>query len=135
MFLWIARVFLVLNALIFVFVGKILFRQPMLMENLGFELVSPTGITAIRTWGGFFLGTGLIGLIAATRARWTVPGLFIILIIGVVIFVDARIFDILIDGAEPLQWSELRDESLGAILAIIGLIFAALHSRRARSAG
>lgn len=134
MYLWIARIFLALDALIFVFVGQILFREPMLMENLGIELVSPTGITAIRTWGGFFFGTGLVGLIAATRARWTVPGLFIILIIGGLV-VDARIYGIWIDGAEPTQWSELQDESLGPILAIIGLIFAALHARRAGSAG
>ncbi len=131
MLLWIARVFLVVDALIFVFVGQILFRQPILMENLGFELVSPTGVTAIRTWGGFFFGTGLIGLIAATRKNWVAPGLWIILIIGGLVVI-ARIAGISMDGAEPTQWSELQNESLGPALAILGLVFAALHARRAR---
>ncbi len=133
MLLWIARIFLALDALIFVFVGQILLTQPMLMENLGFELISPTGITAIRTWGGFFLGVGAIGLIAASRKAWAVPGLFIVLIMGGLVVI-ARIAGIAIDGAEATQWSELQDESLGPILATLGLIFAGLHNRRPRTA-
>lgn len=132
MYLWIARVFLVLDALIFIFVGQILFREPILMENLGFKLVSPTGFTAIRTWGGFFFGTGLLALVGATRKDWVVPGLFVVLTIGGLVVI-ARIAGIWIDGAEPTQWSELQDESLGPILAILGLIFAALHYRRNRA--
>ena len=132
MFLWIARVFLILDALIFAFVGQTLLTRPMLKENLGFELISPTGITAIRTWGGFFLGVGLIGLIAGCRKVWIVPGLFIVLIMGGLVVI-ARIAGIVIDGGEVTQWSELQDESLGPILAILGLIFAGLHRRRGKS--
>lgn len=129
MFLWIARIFLILVSLIFIMVGTFLFTDPKSMASLGFENMSPVAMTAIRTWGGFFWGTGLIGLIAASRERWLTQGLVTLFVIGSFV-VLTRIYGIAVDGMEPKQLSELRDESLGPLLAGIGLIFAWLHQRR-----
>ena len=129
MFLWLARVFLVLDSLIFIMVGTFLFTDPKSMVSLGFENMSPVAMTAIRTWGGFFWGTGLIGLIAVSRTKWLTQGLVTLLVIGGFV-VLTRLYGIAVDGIEPRQISELQDESLGPILASIGLIFVWLHRRR-----
>ena len=129
MFLWIARIFLILDSLVFLMVGTFLFTDPKSMASLGFENMPPVAMTAIRTWGGFFWGTGLVGLIAATRAKWLTQGLVTLFIIGGLVVVT-RLFGIAVDGVEPRQLSELQDESLGPILAAIGLVFVWLHRRR-----
>ena len=104
----------------------------MAMTNLGMELVAPVGVTAIRTWGAFFLGTGLIGLIGAARRDWIPLGLGAVFIIGALV-VTARLYGIAVDGTEEKQISELTDESLGPLLAGLGLLLVWLHKRRNRT--
>ena len=119
MLLLIARLLLILDAAIFVVVGTFLFTGP---DGLAYlNIVSGAGMTAIRTWGGMFIGIGMVGLIAACRKAWIRPGLSILFIIGSMV-VLSRLYGIVVDGVEPRQISELRDESIGPLLALIGLI-------------
>ena len=128
MFLIIARLLLILDAVIFMMVGSFLLADPTNLQYLNID--SASGTTAIRTWGGMFVGVGAVGLISALYKKWITQGLMILLIIGGMI-VLTRIYGINVDGLEPRQTSELRDESLGPVLAIVGLAFCWLHQRRA----
>jgi len=127
MFLVVARVCLALDALIFAMVGVFLFTDPASLPYLDTD--SASGLTAIRTWGGMFFGVGITGLIAAIYKEWVTPGLVMLLIIGSLIVV-ARVYGIAVDGLEARQTSELQAESLGPLLAIIGLIFCRLQKSR-----
>ena len=127
MLLVIARLFLILNALIFAMVGTFLLTDPSSLQYLNIDTAS--GFTAIRTCGGMFIGIGIVRLTCAINKKWITQGLFALLIIGSMI-VLTRLYGINLDGIEPRQISELRDESLGPILAIIGLLFSWLHQRR-----
>ena len=127
MCLIIARLLLILDALIFMMVGSFLLTDPTNLQYL--NIGSAAGTTAIRTWGGMFVGVGVVGLISALYKKWITQGLLILLIIGGMI-VLTRIYGINVDGLEPRQTSELRDESLGPVLAIVGLAFCWLHQRR-----
>jgi hypothetical protein len=126
MFLIIARLMLALDALIFVMVGTFLFADPTGLEYLNID--SASGLTAIRTWGGLFIGVGLVGLIASAFKKWATQGLLVLFIISTMI-VLTRLYGIAIDGFEPRQLGELRDESLGPILTIVGLFFIWLSKR------
>jgi len=127
MLLAIARLCLILDALIFIMVGSFLLSDPTSLEY--FNIDSAAGTTAIRTWGGMFIGVGTVGLLAALNRKWITQGLFIMLIIGGMIALT-RLYGIAVDGLEPRQATELRDESLGPFLAIVGLACFWLHQRR-----
>jgi len=61
--------------------------------------------------------------------QWTLPSLVAVTIVsGCVVF--ARITGIIVDGMEPRQVAELRDEGTGLVIAIVGLVFAWLGHRR-----
>ena len=128
-----ARVFLALDVLIFFYVGQILWLDPQRLGVAGLEFVSPETSTAVRTWGGFFVASGLIGLVGVLSRRWTLPSLVAVSIITGCV-VAARLFGISVDGVEPRQLSELRDESLGLSLALLGLLCAWFGQRGQASA-
>ena len=127
MLLGISRLFLILDALIFLMVGSFLLTDPTSLQY--FNIDSASGTTAIRTWGGMFIGVGMVGIISALNRQWITQGLLLLLIVGSMI-VLTRVYGIAVDGLEPRQASELRDESLGPILAIVGLVFFWFHQRR-----
>ena len=122
-----ARIVLILDALVFLMVGTFLFTDPGSLAYLNID--SAAGNTAIRTWGAMFIGIGIVGLVSSLNKKWVEQGLLALLIIGGLI-VLARIYGIAVDGLEPKQTSELRDESLGPILALVGLILCWRHKRR-----
>jgi hypothetical protein len=124
-----ARIFLVLDALIFLLVGIFMFTGPASMENL--DIVALSGTTAIRTWGGLLFGVGLTGLLAACRTRWVAQGLVLMLIVGSMI-VCSRLYGMAVDGIDPKQIQELSNESLGPVLAAIGLVLLWVAERRAK---
>ena len=130
MFLALARIFLILDALIFSMVGTFLLTNPSGLQYLNID--SASGYTAIRTWGGMFIGVGIVGLVSCLDKRRIRQGLFVLLTIGSMI-VLTRIYGISVDGTEPRQISELRDEILGPVLAGIGLLFFWLHQRSLRA--
>lgn len=127
MFLGVARVLLILDSLIFIMVGLFSVTDPTGRENL--DIVTASGITAIRTWGGLLFGVGLVGLIASLAKKWIAQGLFVLFVVGGMI-VLSRLYGIAIDGVEPKQLTELRDESLGPLLAATGLFFLWIRQRR-----
>lgn len=126
MYFTLARICLVLDALIFTMVGTFLFTDPAGLQYLNIDAAS--GLTAIRIWGGMFIGIGIVGLICALSKSRIQDGLYLLLIVGSAI-VATRIYGIAVDGVDPRQLSELRDESLGPVLAILGLFFIWLHQR------
>jgi len=126
----IARICLLLVVLIYFLVGYFLGAEPLRLEPYGFAFPNAENVTAIRTWGGFFVGAGLIGTFGVFSKQWTLPSLVALTLITGSI-VTARLFGIAVDGVEPRQLSELRDEGTGLAIALIGLILAWLGQRRA----
>ena len=126
----IARICLLLVVLIYFLVGYFLGAEPQRLEPYGFAFPNAENITAIRTWGGFFVGVGLIGSFGVISKQWTLPSLVALTIVSGSI-VTARLLGIAVDGVEPRQLSELRDEGTGLAIALGGLIFAWLGQRRA----
>ena len=126
----IARICLLLVVLIYFLVGYFLGAQPLRLEPYGFAFPNAENVTAIRTWGGFFVATGIIGSFGVLSRQWTLPSLVALTIISGCV-VTARVTGILVDGLEPRQISELTDEGTGFAIALVGLIFALLGRRRA----
>ena len=127
----IARVCLLLVVLIYLLVGYYLGAEPLRLAKYGFTFPNAENITAIRTWGGFFVATGIIGSFGVIWKKWTLPSLLALTIVsGSVVF--ARVTGILVDGMEPRQLAELRDEGTGFAIALVGLVFAWLGHRRDR---
>lgn len=126
----IARVCLLLVVLIYFLVGYYLGAEPRRLEPYGFAFPNAENVTAIRTWGGFFVATGLIGLFGVISKRWTLASLVAVTIVSGCV-VAARLTGIVVDGMEPRQLSELRDEGTGFAIAVVGLVFAWLGHRRA----
>ncbi|NND36464.1 MAG: DUF4345 family protein [Gammaproteobacteria bacterium] len=125
----IARICLLLVVLIYFLVGYYLGAEPQRLAKHGFAFPNAENVTAIRTWGGFFVATGLIGSFGVIWKKWTLPALLAAtLVSGSVVF--ARVTGIVVDGMEPRQLAELRDEGTGFAIAIVGLVFAWLGHRR-----
>lgn len=125
----IARVCLLLVVLIYFLVGYYLGFEPRRLEPYGFAFPNAENVTAIRTWGGFFVATGLIGSFGVIWKKWTLPALVAVSIVSGCV-VAARLTGIVVDGVEPRQLSELRDESTGFAIALVGLVLAWLGHRR-----
>ena len=125
----IARICLLLVVLIYFLVGYFLGAEPLRLEPYGFAFPNPENVTAIRTWGGFFVGVGLIGSFGVFSKQWTLPSLIALTIVSGSI-VTARLLGMAVDGVEPRQLSELRDESTGFVIALVGLVLAWLGQRR-----
>jgi hypothetical protein len=126
----IARICLLLVVLICFLVGYFLGAEPLRLEPHGFAFPNAENVTAIRTWGGFFVGAGLIGSFGVISKKWTLPALVALTLITGCI-VTARLLGIAVDGVEPRQLSELRDEGTGLAIAFVGLILAWLGQRQA----
>jgi hypothetical protein len=116
----VARILLIINALLYLLVGFAVAIQPGMMEAIGIDLVSATGVTTTRTWGALFAGAGLTALLTAIRHDWVIVGLWLLAIMGVSIF-STRVFGLFVDGIEPRQWIELRREGVGCAIALLGL--------------
>jgi len=129
----IARVCLLLAVLIYFLVGYYLGFEPRRLEPYGLMLPNAENVTAIRTWGGFFFATGLIGCCGVFTKKWTLPALVAVSIVSGCVVI-ARLFGIAVDGVEPRQLSELRDETTGFAVALAGLVFAWLGHRGDRNA-
>ncbi|MFW2406079.1 MAG: DUF4345 family protein [Gammaproteobacteria bacterium] len=125
----IARICLLLVVLIYFMVGYFLGAEPLRLEPYGFAFPNAENVTAIRTWGGFFVAAGIIGSFGVFARKWTLPSLVAVTIVsGSVVF--ARITGIIVDGMEPRQLSELTDEGMGFAIALVGLVFAIFGHRR-----
>jgi hypothetical protein len=115
-----ARILLVINALLYLLIGLGVAIQPGLMEAIGIDLLTATGVTTTRTWGALFAGAGVTALLTAARRDWVMVGLWLLAIMAVSILIT-RLLGIWVDGIEPRQWVELRREGIGCALAILGL--------------
>jgi hypothetical protein len=124
-----ARICLLLVVLIYFLVGYYLGAEPRRLEPYGFAFPNAENITAIRTWGGFFVATGLIGSFGVFAKKWTLPSLVAVTIVSGCV-VTARLTGMVVDGVEPRQLAELRDESTGFAIALIGLAFAWFGGQR-----
>lgn len=124
-----ARILLFINALLYLLIGLGVAIQPSLMEAIGIDLITATGVTTTRTWGALFAGAGVTALLAVTRRDWVIAGLWLLAIMGVSILIT-RLLGIWVDGIEPRQWVELRRETIGCALAILGLGLALAGQRR-----
>ena len=127
-----ARILLIIDALLYLLVGFGVAIQPMLMEGLGIDMITATGMTTTRTWGALFAGAGLTALLTATRRDWVIIGLLLLVITTVCILIT-RIYGIWVDGIEPGQWIELRREGIGCAIALTGLGLALARRRPATS--
>jgi len=124
-----ARICLLLVVLIYFLVGLYLAFDPKVLQPHGFAFPNAETTTAIRTWGGLFFATGLIGTFGVISKRWTLPTLAVVTITSGCV-VALRLFGMAVDGIEPRQLSELRDESTGLAIAAIGLLLAWLGQRQ-----
>lgn len=124
-----ARFFLLLDVLIYCMVGSFLYFGPKSVGIVGLDFDTPETITAIRVYGGFFYATAIIGSFGVVSLRWTLQSLVAVSIITGCV-VAARLSGIVMDGVDERQLGELRDESLGLILALCGMLCYWLHSRR-----
>lgn len=125
----IARICLLLVVLIYFMVGYFLGFEPLRLEKYGYAFPNAENVTAIRTWGSFFVATGLIGSFGIFSKKWLLPSLVAVTIVsGCVVF--TRVTGIFVDGLEPRQISELTDESTGLAIALVGLVCAWLGTRQ-----
>lgn len=126
---WIGRGLLLLVVLIYFMVGSFLFFAPQTVGIEGLEFVAAETSTAIRTWGGFFFATGLIGSAGILWRQWSLPAAAAVFITSACV-VFARLSGISMDGMDERQMSELRDESLGLALALGAWLSLWLAARR-----
>ena len=129
MFQWIGRAFLLLVVGIYFTFGSFLAFSPQTVGIVGLEFVTPETTTAIRVWGGFFFATAILGSFGVLRARWTLQSLMAVAIVSACV-VTLRLIGIVVDGADERNLSELQDESLGLLLAWLGLVFYWLGERK-----
>ena len=114
-----ARVLLLLGALIFVFIGVVFLAAPVEWARVvQIELPTPMARTDLRaTYGGFDLGFGVFLALCAFRREWLRPGLAAAGV-GLAGFGLARSFGMVAEGAaSPLMVSLAVAELSGAIAA------------------
>lgn len=119
----VARILLVLDALMYTLIGVGVLLRPDSMEVFGILLTTATGLTTTRTWGALFAGIGIAGLTMSARRDWILPGLLLFVVVSTCIVI-ARVYGIWLDGTEARQWVELRREGIGFALAAAGLVMA-----------
>lgn len=125
----IARILLVVDALMYVSIGAGVMIYPDIMEGFGIALVTVTGTTTTRTWGALFAGMGMFGLTMATRRDRVLTGLLLLVMASALVLL-ARAYGMWVDGLESRQWTELRRESIGFSIALLGCGAVAVSRRR-----
>jgi hypothetical protein len=118
--LLLARLLLLLDATLYVLIGIGVMLHPETMKDQGIAMVTATGITTTRTWGGLFTGVGAGGLVMSAKREFVGPGLLLFVVVAAAIVI-ARACGMWVDGLEPRQWTELRREGIGLGIALLGL--------------
>ena len=124
-----ARICLILVVLIYFLVGSFLYFDPTRIGLIGLEFGSAETYTAIRVWGSFFYAVGILGCFGVFSKRWLLESLVAVTIVCWCV-VTARLTGIMIDGIDPRQLTELRDESTGFAIALVGLACAVIGRHR-----
>ncbi len=117
----IARILILLDALIFIMVGTFIFTGAGDMVIFRDHDLSPAGLTGVRTWGGMFIGVSLSVIFLVARQSTAVQAGLVMFLIGSAV-VLSRLYGIQVDGVEPKQFTELRDEALGPGLSGLALV-------------
>jgi hypothetical protein len=124
----IARLALGLIAAMYLLIGVGVMLAPATMEGFGIALLTPTGISTVRTWGALFAGLGTVGLACSARQEWLAGGFAVFLAVSGLVLMG-RGYGIWADGVEPAQWTELRREAIGFAMAVAGRIALAISRR------
>jgi hypothetical protein len=122
--LWFARIIMAYALLIFAFLAYLYIFEP-LKHIAGFGVSAsgvPESINFLRAGpGALFLGMTLFAAYGLARPGRLRSCLWVLVIFNACV-VAVRIFGIAVDGASPMQLSELRDEGLSWLLFVAALV-------------
>ena len=113
--LWIVRAILLFATVLYFEIGRLFLLDPTTtIARFGITLPEPASVTTIRA----IMGALFFGLLFQKR---TVACLWVI--VTFIFFVlCGRILGIQLDGADPINMSELRGEAMGMTLYVVALI-------------
>ena len=122
---WIVRVILVFGTLLYFLIGRLFLVDPAdTIGHFGLTAPLPESMTMVRAIvGGFFLGLSATALYGLVMKRRTVASLWVIVTFVFCVLIG-RVTGVLIDGAVPLNLSELRNETQGFIMYSVALLLA-----------
>ncbi|MDX2145465.1 MAG: DUF4345 family protein [Rhodospirillaceae bacterium] len=121
--LWFARAVMGYALLIFGFLGRLFFLDPLEgIKSFGVTLADPHSITFIRTsLGAMFVGFAVTALYGLARPDRFLSCLWFLVVMNVSI-VAARLYGLAVDGVTPKNLSELTNEGLSTLLFIVALV-------------
>jgi hypothetical protein len=133
--LWFARVVLLYGVAIFSFLAWLYLAEPLQhIEKFGIRSDgTPESIAFLRVGpGAMFLFLAVTSLYGLLRSQYLRASLIVLVVFNACV-VGARLYGIFVDGATPLQLTELRDEGLSWLLFVLALL--ALRGGPARRRG
>ena len=121
--LWIVRAILLFATVLYFEIGRLFLLDPTTtIARFGITLQEPASVTTIRAiMGAFFFGLSVTAGYGLLFQKRTVACLWVI--VTFIFFVlCGRILGIQLDGADPINMSELRGEAMGMTLYVVALI-------------
>jgi len=121
--LWIVRAILLFATVLYFEIGRLFLLDPTTtIARFGITLPEPASVTTIRAiMGAFFFGLSVTAGYGLLFQKRTVACLWVI--VTFIFFVlYGRILGIQLDGADPINMSELRGEAMGMTLYVVALI-------------
>ena len=127
--LWFARIIMTYALLIFVFLAYLYILEP--LEHIAGFGISATGVPESINFlragpGALFLGMALFAAYGLARPGSLLSCLWVLVVFNACV-VAVRFFGIAVDGASPLQLSELRNEGLSWLLFVAALVACPRH--------
>ena len=127
--LWFARITMTYALLIFVFLAYLYIVEP--LEHIAGFGISATGVPESINFlragpGALFLGMALFAAYGLARRGRLLSCLWVLVVFNACV-VAVRFFGIAVDGASPMQLSELRNEGLSWLLFVAALVACPRH--------
>ena len=122
--LWFARIIMTYALLIFLFLAYLYILEPLEhITNFGISASGvPESINFLRAGpGALFLGIALFAACGLARPERLIGCLWVVVVFNACV-VAVRLFGIALDGATPIQLSELRNEGLSWLLFVAALV-------------
>jgi len=122
--LWFARITMTYALLIFTFLAYLYILEP--LEHIAGFGISATGVPESINFlragpGALFLGMALFAAYGLARPGRLSSCLWVLVVFNACV-VAVRLFGITVDGASPIQFSELRNEGLSWLLFVAALV-------------
>jgi hypothetical protein len=127
--LWFARIIMTYALLIFVFLAYLYIFEP--LDHIAGFGISATGVPESVNFlragpGALFLGMALFAAYGLARRGSLLSCLWVLVVFNACV-VAVRFFGIAVDGASPMQLSELRNEGLSWLLFVAALVACPRH--------